>query len=225
MAWSPPSFAGAPAAAGRRALPVLEAGGFRASAEAFALQEPPDGSASHQWLWCVSLLGPQQAVKALWARLLKGELATLSREVLHRVSFCRLAPEGPQRWRFFTASLPGAGGYQGVLVPEVALYTSEREDFLLLARRAEELSALHYRFLNRRLDLPLHPSWADWLWTRALRTGEASALAAAGLLAYRCLPDPAALAGELGDALQHGLLPLAESIQAAAAGTMQDRRH
>ena len=206
-------------------LPLLEAGGFRASVEAFALQEPPDGSVHQQWLWCVSLLGPQQAVKALWARLLKGELATLSREAMRHPAFCRLAPEGAKSWRFYTASLPGAGGYQGVLLPEVALFTSEREDFLLLARRAEEAPALHYRFLNRRLDLPLHPAWRDWLWTRALRTGEASALAAAGLLAYRCLPDPAALAGELGDALRRGLLPLVDTARSAVASPANDRWH
>lgn len=204
---------------------VLEAGGFRASADAFALQEPPEGGVYQQWLWCVSLLGPQQAVKALWARLLKGELATLSREAMRHPAFCRLAPEGPKSWRFYTASLPGAGGYQGVLVPEVALFTSEREDFLLLARRAEELPALHCRFLNRRLDLPLHPAWRDWLWTRALRTGEASALAAVGLLAYRCLPDPAALASEVGDALRRGLLPLADAAQSAVASQANNRWH
>lgn len=210
MPLSPASLVRAPADAGQRSLPVLEAGGFRASVEAFALQTPPDG-AYQQRLWCVSLLGPQQAVKALWARLMKGELATLSVEALHRVHFCRLAPEGPKSWRFFTASLPAAGGYQGVLLPEAARYSSDREDFLLLARRAEEAPALHYRFLNRRLDLPLYPAWHAWLWDRALRTGEAMPLEAMGLLAYRCLPDAARLASEIGDALRHGWLPLAEA--------------
>ena len=145
-------------------LPVLQAGGFGASVDAFAWEPDPDPAARRMWLWLVSLLGPQQAVKALWARLVKGELATLSREALGDARFCLLAPEGPRGWRFLTASLPAAAAYQGVLVPEAARYTADRADFLLLPRDAAEAARLHYRFLNRRLDLPLHPDWADWLW-------------------------------------------------------------
>jgi len=196
---------------------VLEAGGFRASVDAFALQEQPGGGSYHLWLWCISLLGPQQTVKALWAHLLRGELATLSVEAMRRFRFCRLAPEGPKGWRFFTASLPDAGGYQGVLVPDQALFTSERVDFLLLARRAEEAPGLHYRFLNRRVALPLHPSWRNWLWDWACRTGEAVALESGGLIAYRCTPDPTALATGVADALRQRLLPIAEETPATVA--------
>ncbi len=199
------------------ALPVLEAGGFHASVDAFALQEQPGGGSYQHWLWCISLLGPQQTVKALWARLLKGELATLSLETMRRVRFCRLAPEGPKGWRFFTASLPDAGGYQGVLVSEQALFTSERPDFLLLVRRTEQAPMLHYRFLNRRVDLPLHASWRYWLWDRACRTGEAAVLETGGLIAYRCSPNPAALATEVAAAVRRRLLHVGEETTAPVA--------
>ncbi len=193
-----------------RALPVLQAAGFGASVDAFAWEPDPDPARRQMRLWLVSLLGSQQAVKALWARLIKGELATLSFETLGRTRFCSLAPEGPKGWRFFTASLPASAGYQGVLVPECALYPSERPDFLLLPRCPDEAASLHYRFLNRRLDLPLHPSWAAWLWERALRAGEAVALESQGLLAYRCLPDAEALGRDLSRALREKRLPLPE---------------
>jgi len=193
-----------------RALPILQAGGFSASVDAFAWERDPDPAARLMWLWFVSLLGPQQAVNALWARLAKGEPATLSFEALGTARFCALAPERPRGWRFFTASLPTAAGYQGVLVPEMALYPTERTDFLLLPRRAEDAAGLHYRFANRRLDLPLHQSWADWLWQRALRTGEAVALEAQGLAAYRCVPDAEALAADLTAAVRRGVLRVAE---------------
>ena len=172
-----------------RALPILQAGGFSASVDAFAWERDPDPAARLMRLWFVSLLGPQQAVKALWARLVKGEPATLSFEALGTARFCALAPERPRGWRFFTASLPTAAGYQGVLVPEMALYPTERTDFLLLPRRAEDAAGLHYRFANRRLDLPLHASWADWLWQRALRVGEAIPLESQGLTSFAVLGE------------------------------------
>ncbi len=67
---------------------------------------------------------------------------------------------------------------------------------------------LHYRFLNRRLDLPLHPTWAAWLWDRALAAGEAVPLESRGLCAYRCLPDIEKLAADLGAALRDSVVGL-----------------
>lgn len=203
-----------PVATGRamaesQTLPTLHAEGFSASVDAFAWEHEPDPAARRMRLWFLSMLGHRQAVKALWARLVKGEIATMSFEGLGQARFCALAPEGPRGWRFYTASLPAAAGYQGVLVPEAALYASERTDFLLLARRSEQVARLHYRFLNRRLDLPLHPNWADWLWERALCRGEVVALQASGLDAFRCAPDAERLAIDLTAAVRCGELRLA----------------
>lgn len=70
---------------------------------------------------------------------------------------------------------------------------------------------LHYRFLNRRLDLPLHPSWATWLWERALRTREAVPLESRGLCAYRCVPNPEGLAEDITSAVGRGSLRIVEA--------------
>ena len=195
-----------PAAADRAALPLLQAGGFTAHVDAYAWEPEPDPAARRMRLWLVSLLGPQQAVKALWARLVRGEVATLTDEAAGVRRFCALAPEGPGGWRFHTAGLPGAAGFHGALVPEVAYYGADRRDFVLLARPEDEPAALHYRFLNRRLDLPLHPSWASWLWERSRRVGETTALESHGIRAYRCSPDPDALAADVSAAVRAGAL-------------------
>ena len=191
---------------GTAPLPTLQAGGFSASVDAYAWEPAPDPHPRQMRLWFVSLLGRQEAVKALWARLIKGEVATLATETLGSARFCSLAPEGPGAWRFLTAGLPHAAAYQGVLLPECARFLADRPDFLLLPRAGDDPAALHYRFLNRRLDLPLHPSWAAWLWARALDCGEARPLEAHGLTAYRCVPDAAALAAALTPAVHRGVL-------------------
>lgn len=191
-------------------LPVLQAGRFSASVDAYAW-EADTAQDRRMRLWFLSLLGSQQAVRALWARLIKGEIATLSTEILGTARFCALAPEGPQGWRFFTASLPAAAGFQGVLIPRIACYTHDHLDFLLLPRQPQDAALLHYRFLNRRLDLPLHPIWADWLWQRALRVGEVIPLEALGLLAYRCHPNVEALGVDLSASVAGGTLSLANA--------------
>ena len=160
-------------------------------------------------LWLVSLLGSQQAVKALWAQLVKGDTATLS-DPGAGARFCTLAPQGPRAWRFFRASLPASSAYHGVLVPDVAVFASECSEFLLLERGTDEASRLHYRFLNRRVSLPLHPSWAEWLWERALRTGEARALESFGVESYRCIPNEVALRSDITAAIRRGALILVD---------------
>lgn len=200
-------------------LPVLQAGGFSVSVDAFAWEPDPDPAARRMRLWLVSLLGAQEAVKAVWARLVAGEEALLTSAAPAEARFCALAPEGPRGWRFFTATLRAVASTHGVLVPEAARFSAERPDFLMLPRQPAEAPGLHYRFLNRRLDLPLHPAWAAWLWGRALRTGETVALASQGVQAYRCNPDANALAADLGTAVRQGVpaLPTASGCHARTA--------
>jgi hypothetical protein len=187
-------------------LPTLTAGGFGAAVDAYAWEPHPDAERREMRLWFLSLLGAQQALKALWARLLKGELATLRVEALGHAQFCGLAPEGARGWRRFTAGLPAAGGHQLVLLPAAACFQANRPDFLLLARSEDDLPGLHWRFLNRRADLPIHPTWAVWLWERAVRTEEAIPLQGAGVRGYRCQPDLPALEAAVSTAVRRRIL-------------------
>jgi hypothetical protein len=175
-------------------LLTIRAAGFTATVDACA----QDGGQ----LWFLSLLGSQQAVRALWARLVKGETAYMSQDELTGGYPCWLAREAWGTWRFYGGRLPSGSAYHGMLVPEMAAYLCERPDFLLLARSEEEAPALHYRFLNRRVDLPLHPSWAAWLWERGVHVGEVEALESLGVHAYRCRPEPAALQEDISDAVR-----------------------
>ncbi len=206
-------------------LPVLQAGGFTASVDAFAWEPGPEPDAWRMRLWFLSLLGSRETVRAFWARLIKGETATMSRDHLGRARFCALEADGPRRWRFVSVGLQTVAGYHGVLVPETARYTAEGLDFLLLPRTAAEAPVLHYRFLNRRLDLPLHAAWADWLWERARRTGEAVTLESHGVQAYRCMPQADVLAADLSTAVRGGALGLVGGSDGdAVAATAPEER-
>jgi len=180
-------------------LLVIRAAGFTATVDACA----QDGGQ----LWFLSLLGSQQAVRALWARLVKGETAYLGDDELTGGSPCWLAREAWGTWRFHGCRLPSGSAYHGMLVPELAAYACDRQEFLLLARSEDEAPALHYRFLNRRLDLPLHQTWAAWLWERGLNADEVEALQSLGVHAYRCRPDRDALQEDVTQAVRRGQLP------------------
>ncbi|MPZ51020.1 MAG: hypothetical protein GEU75_17250 [Dehalococcoidia bacterium] len=179
-------------------LLTIRAAGFTATVDACAQDEGQ--------LWLISMLGSQQAVRAIWARLLKGETAYLAEDELAGGTPCWLAREAWGTWRFFRGRLPSGFAYQGMLVPDLAAYAIDRQEFLLLARHEEEAPLLHYRFLNRRVDIPLHQSWSGWLWERGLNTEEIQALESVGVQAFHCRPIADALQADLAQAIRQRVL-------------------
>ena len=190
-------------------LYTVSAGGFSATADAFA-RDPDSGG-----LWFLSMVGSQTALKAIWASLLKQppDVAHLIRgadgmALSGSYQRCHVPRETVGTWTTKIARLPVSGGWHALVYTKLAEYAFERDGFLLLAKSEEEAPALHHRFLDRRSPLPLHRSWADWLWRRALAREEAVPLQSAGVVAYRCDPDAEALRDDLSVAVASGLLTL-----------------
>ena len=190
-------------------LYTISAGGFSATADAFARDDVSDG------LWFVSMVGSQTALKAIWASLLKQppDPAHLIRgadgmALSGGYQRCVVPIETLGTWTTKIARLPVTGGWHALVYTKMAEYAFERDGFLLLAQSDDEAPALHHRFLDRRSPLPLHGSWAGWLWERGLENGEIVPLQSAGVSAYRCAPDAGRLREDLSGAVAAGRLAL-----------------
>ena len=197
---------------------TISAGGFNATADAFARDENTEG------LWFVSMVGSQTALKAIWASLLKQppDTAHLIRGAdgmaLHGgYQRCVIPYDTIGTWTTKIARLPATGGWHALVYTKTAEYAYEKDSFLLLAQSAEEAPALHHRFLDKRSPLPLHDSWAGWLWERGIEEGEIVPLQSVGVSAYRCSPKATKLREDLSYAVTSGRLTL-PSEEAAAAG-------
>ena len=190
---------------------TISAGGFSATADAFARDDRTDA------LWFVSMVGSQTALKAIWASLLKQppETAHIIKGAdgmalsgsYHR---CRIPYETIGTWTTKIARLRGTGGWHALVYTKTAEFAYEKDSFLLLAQGEQEAPALHHRFLDKRSPLPLHGSWARWLWTRGLKEGEIVPLQSVGISAYRCSPNSQKLREDLSDAVASGRLTLSE---------------
>ena len=146
-------------------LYTITAGGFSATADAFARDEETDG------LWFVSMVGSQTALKAIWASLLKQppDVAHIIKgadgmALAGGYKRCVVPHETIGTWTTKIARLPVSGGWHALVYTKTAEYGFEKDSFLLLAQTEEDAPALHHRFLDKRSPLPLHGSWADWLW-------------------------------------------------------------
>ena len=188
---------------------TISAGGFSATADAFARDDISDG------LWFVSMVGSQTALKAIWASLLKQppDAAHIIRgadglALSGGYQRCIVPFETLGTWTTKIARLPVSGGWHALVYTKMAEYAFERDGFLLLAQSEDEAPALHHRFLDRRSPLPLHGSWAHWLWERGLENGEIVPLQSAGVSAYRCAPNADRLRDDLSDAVASGRISL-----------------
>ena len=190
-------------------LYTISAGGYSATADAFARDEGTEG------LWFVSMVGSQTALKAIWASLLKqqGDAAHIIRGADGMVlsgdyQRCVIPFETIGTWTTKIARLPVSGGWHALVYTKQAEYGFEKDTFLLLAQSTDEAPALHHRFLDKRSPLPLHGSWAGWLWERGIEEGEIVPLQSVGISAYRCSPKADKLRDDLSAAVASGRLTL-----------------
>ena len=190
-------------------LYTISAGGYSATADAYARDPQTDG------LWFLSMVGPQTALKAIWASLLKQppDQAHIIRGIEGMAlsggyHSCHVPHNTIGTWTTRIARLPASRGWHALVYTRLAEFSFERDDFLLLAQDEADLPGLHHRFLDRRSPLPLHRSWANWLWRRGLDTGEIHRLESSGILAYACNPFPDELKADLSAAVSMGTLTL-----------------
>ena len=176
---------------------TVTAGGYSATADAFARDPDTEG------LWFLSMVGPQTALKAIWASLLKQppDPAFLIQGVPRAwpspaaTAAASFPPPTIGTWTTKIARLPSSGGWHALVYTRMAEFAFERDSFLLLAPSEEEAPALYHRFLDKRSPLPLHHSWANWLWRKGLRDETIKPLQSVGVVAYWCAPDSEKAAG------------------------------
>jgi hypothetical protein len=118
----------------------------------------------------VSLVGGVATVGAVWANLLHGELATIRRGDEPLGWNHRLARDGVA-WHTYQVALPSAGAVHLLGLPGVAACYGDAPDFLLLVRDRDNLPRLFFRYVQRRLRLPLHETWAEWTWVKQTTRG------------------------------------------------------
>ena len=120
-------------------LYTITAGGFSATADAFARDEETEG------LWFVSMVGSQTALKAIWASLLKQppDVAHIIRgadgmALSGGYKRCVVPHETIGTWTTKITRLPVSGGWHALVYTKTAEYGFEKDSFLLLAQTEEE---------------------------------------------------------------------------------------
>lgn len=173
-------------------IPTLEMKGFRCVVEEAVISSGRNGYAQ-----LLSLVGTREAVRAIWARLMKGEAAHLYTGSGARTVQMK-AWEGS---KLLCERLP-SGAFHGLLLANALL-----QGDVLLCEREKELPARFYRLLTQKLRLPLHEAWQGWLWEHALGRGMVKKLSSQRLFAYEITLSAPDLEQTVREALVRGELP------------------
>ncbi len=173
-------------------VPTIKIKGFRCSVE-----DAVFSNGTEEYAHVLSLVGSREAVKAVWARLMKGETAYLDTGPQVRAARMNTYEGG----RLLTERLP-SGAFHGLLLSK-ALLSGE----LVLCEREEDLPARFYNVLTQKLRLPLHKDWQDWLWDHALSTGMVDQMSSQRLHAYEVNLSVYNLETEVRHALLAGEMP------------------
>ena len=195
-------------------LTLVDAGGFNAVADAYARDEDNDT------LWFISMLGNQTALKSIAAQLFNQPPKDIYLVVEHEQDPskdtylpCRVPRHTIGTWTHKIVRMPTTRVFHSLVYTKKAEYAHNSKDFLLLARTPEEAPRLHYLFLDRRVNIPLHELWADWLWSWGLEEGCINPLQSKGVHAYLCDPNEEALKGDLSAAISERELQLPRGSQ------------
>ncbi len=173
-------------------VPTIKIKGFRCSVEEAVFSNGKDGFAH-----VVSLVGSREAVKAVWARLMKGEAAYLDTGPQIKVVRMNIFEGG----KLLTERLP-SGAFHGLLLSQPLLRGE-----LVLCEKEEDLPAHFYNVLTRMLRLPLHKDWRDWLWEHALSNGMVEQMSSRRLHAYEVNLSVYNLEAQVRQALLAGEMP------------------
>ncbi len=116
----------------------------------------------------LSVGGPAEATRAVVAALASGyQLALFQLHDGTREEVTVLSPSAGTKWHLAIRRLP-CGQVHGLLYPQTGASIA-RYHFTLLLPRAEQSTAPAHllRMIDARTTLPLHSTWAPWLWALA----------------------------------------------------------
>jgi len=112
-------------------------------------------------VYFMSVCGCQTTVKGIKAKFLQGRGISLKLQGADHYLTC-----SGRSYKSKLKKLP-SGSVHAVLVPKFALPrrgAQNQNSFFVFTKESRAKEALFFRHLDEKSDIPMHPSWAGWLW-------------------------------------------------------------
>jgi hypothetical protein len=156
---------------------------------------------SRDFIYFISIAGYQTAVKGIIANLLEHCWARIFIEDqdydLSRTGY---------EYKVQSKKLP-SGLVHAVLYPKLAIPAHDEKNqntFFIFTEQAKDIYSLFYKHLDDKTHIPLHPSWARWLWEVFEQEGWITELGTlvGAYKGYSISFDPGLLADRISEAIR-----------------------
>jgi len=112
-------------------------------------------------VYFMSICGYQVTVKGIVANLLENYSISIEIDGIEHDLI-----RSETGYKVQTRKLP-SGLVHAVVIPKLAVPNNDEEEknrFFVITKEHQDLLTLFFRHLDEKTEIPLHPSWASWLW-------------------------------------------------------------
>ena len=112
-------------------------------------------------VYFMSVCGYQVTVKGIIANLLENYSISIEIDGIEHDLI-----RSETGYKVQTKKLP-SGLVHAVVIPKLAVPNNDEEEknrFFVITKEHQDLLTLFFRHLDEKTEIPLHPSWASWLW-------------------------------------------------------------
>ena len=193
----------------QKQLYTVSCEGFTATCDAY-IGDFSNGNGLH----LLSIVGTQAATRAIAMNVLKTPPGGVLIQELHSdeeiplyATTKRLTRNGKTEWRRKMQRLPLTKAWHILMWDRLAEPTNPKPMFVLVGTDDHQENGLKYhKSLSNRMKIPIHISWSNWLWQRALLKNEAIEMDAGGLKAWYCDTPEGDLKADIAAAVKNGIL-------------------
>ena len=127
--------------------------------------------------WCSDLIIDPQDMETVYFMSICGYQVTVKGIVANLLENCGISIEVDGVEHYLVRSDMGykvqmkklpSGLVHAVVLPKLALPKNDEEKqnrFFIITKEDQDVLTLFFRHLDEKTEIPLHPSWAAWLWT------------------------------------------------------------
>ena len=126
--------------------------------------------------WCSDLIIDPQDMETIYFMSICGYQVTVKGIVANLLENCGISIEIDGVEHYLTRSDMGykvkmkklpSGLVHAVVIPKLALSRNDEEKqnrFFVITQEDQNILTLFFRHLDEKTEIPLHPTWASWLW-------------------------------------------------------------
>ena len=126
--------------------------------------------------WCSDLIIDPQDMETVYFMSICGYQVTVKGIVANLLENCGISIEIDGVEHYLTRSDMGykvqmkklpSGLVHAVVLPKLALSKNDEEKqnrFFVITKEEQDVLTLFFRHLDEKTEIPLHPTWASWLW-------------------------------------------------------------